>query len=103
LETTNQYLYVSTITTNQNAILESLQRQTGENWTVERVSTEEQVAKGRKQVSEGNFAGMLALVQASGWSNMPGIKANYAVDEKLSNALLGFSEGSLDETIKNVL
>jgi hypothetical protein len=91
------------MTTSQKAILDSLQKQTGEKWIVEQVSTDEQVAKGRQLVSEGNFTGMFALVQASGYGKVPGIRSNYATDEKLSNVLLGLSDGNLDETIKNVL
>jgi hypothetical protein len=102
-ETANQYLYVSTITVSQNAILKSLQEQTEEKWTVEQVSTEGQVASGRRKVSEGDFTGMFALVQASGWGTVAGIRANYAVEEKLSNSLLEITGGSLDETIKSVL
>jgi hypothetical protein len=102
-ETANQYLFVSTATATQKDILDSLQKQTGEKWTVEQVSTDEQIARGKHLISEGDFTGMLALVQASAWGTVPGIRSNYAVDEKLSNALLGISDDSLDEIIKNVL
>ena len=103
-ETANQYLYVSTVTTTQKEILESLQSQAGRKWTVEHVKTDVQIARGRQMVAEGDFTGMFALVQASAWGTVPGIRANYSVDEKLANALLGLPvNSSLDETVKVVL
>ena len=102
-ETANQYLYVATVTTCQKAILDSLEGQTGEKWTVEHVKTEERIASGRKLVSEGDFTGMFELVRAAAWGTIPGIRSNYAVDEKLANSILELPEGDLDETVRNVL
>ncbi|KAH7128553.1 NmrA-like family protein [Dendryphion nanum] len=64
-ETANRYLHIATATVTQNAILDAVQNRTGENWSVERVSTDKQTALGRQLVSQGDFTGMLLLVQAS--------------------------------------
>lgn len=103
-ETANQYLYVSTVTTTQGAILKSLQSHTGQEWTVQHVKTDEEIARGRELVAKGDFTGMFALVQASAWGTVPGIRTNYPADEKLANGLMGLpDEGSLDDIIKTVL
>lgn len=102
-ETANQNLYVHTVATNQNTILASLEKQTGQKWAVDHVETEKEIADGRKQLSEGDFTGVYALVKAAAWGSVDGIRANYSVDEKLANSLLGLPEGSVDETVKEVL
>lgn len=102
-ETANQYLYVATVTTTQNAILSSLGTHSGQKWTVQNVKTDEQIAAGRQMVSHGDFAGMFMLVQASGWGAVPEISSDYTVDERLANAALGVPEGTVDETVHNVL
>lgn len=102
-ETANQYLYVATVTATQKEILKSFEATTGQKWTVKDVKTNDQIATGRKMVSEGDFTGMFFLVRASAWGTVPGIRTNYPVDEKLANAVLEIPEGSLEDTIKAVL
>ncbi|KIW86775.1 uncharacterized protein Z519_12561 [Cladophialophora bantiana CBS 173.52] len=102
-ETTNQFLYFATVTTTHKAILAALEAQTGKKWAVEDVETEEEIAKGKKMVSEGDFTGIFKLVRASAWGDVPGIRSNYAVAEKLANSILGVPHGDLDETVKIVL
>lgn len=95
---------MSTVTTSQNAILKSFQSHTGQEWAVEHVKTDEQIAEAREMVAKGDFTGMFTLVQAATWGRVPGLRANYSVDEKLANTLLGLPvEGSLDGTVKIVL
>jgi hypothetical protein len=102
-ETANQYLYVATVTTTQKAILSSLEAQTGQKWKVEDVKSEAQVALGRQKMSEGDFSGVLLLVQAAGLGCIPGTRANYAIEERLANPILGLPEGSVDGTVKKAL
>lgn len=103
-ETANKYLYVSTITTSQAEILKSIQSHTGSRWTVEDVDTQSQIARGRQMVSEGDFAGMFLLVQASMYGTVEGIRSNYALEEELANRVLGLpAEGSLDAVIKETV
>ncbi|EXJ66440.1 uncharacterized protein A1O5_10592 [Cladophialophora psammophila CBS 110553] len=102
-ETANQFLYFATVTTTHKAILAALEAQTGKKWMVDDVKTEEEITKGRKMLSEGDFTGIFELVRASAWGEVPGIRSNYAVDEKLANSVLGLPEGDLDETVKIVL
>lgn len=95
---------MSTVTTTQNAILKSFQSHTGQEWAVEHVKTDEQIAEAKEMIAKGDFTGMFALVQAATWGRVPGLRANYSVDEKLANDLLDLPvEGSLDETVRAVL
>ncbi|KAK4949707.1 hypothetical protein LTR10_011548 [Elasticomyces elasticus] len=103
-ETANQYLYVSSVTTTQRAILDVIRSQTGQEWTVQHFKTDEEIARGRALVAKGDFTGMFALVKASAWGTVPGIRTNYPVDEKLANGLIGLpAERSIDEVMRNVL
>ena len=103
-ETANKYLYVSTVTTSQSSILKSLEDCTGEKWDVENVRTDEQIAKGRQMVSEGDFTGMFLLVQASAYGDVPGIRSNYEAEEHLANGKLGLpAKGDVDEIVKGVV
>ncbi|KAI1616304.1 NmrA-like family protein [Exophiala viscosa] len=103
-ETANQYLYVSSVTSTQRAILEVVQSHTGQEWTVQHVKTDEEIARGRELVAKGDFSGMFALVKASAWGTVPGIRTNYPVDENLANELIGLrAESSIDEVMRNVL
>ncbi|KIW14169.1 hypothetical protein PV08_06950 [Exophiala spinifera] len=102
-ETANQFLYVATVTTTQKDILKAFEAASGQKWTVRDVKTDDQIATGRKMVSEGDFNGMLTLVRASAWGTYLGIRTNYPVDEKLANAVLEIPNGSLDDTVKAVL
>ena len=102
-ETANQFLYVATVTTTQKAIFSSLEIQSGQKWTVHDVKTDEQIATGKQMVSQGDFTGMFMLVQASSWGAVPGISSNYNVDERLANTALAVLEGSVDETMMDVL
>jgi hypothetical protein len=105
-EAANKYLYVATVTTTQQAILKSLNAQTGAAWTVTNVQTDKQIAEGRALIAEGNFLGMYNLVKALFWGKCEGIRADYASEVKLGNSLLGVpfgEEGVLDATVKKAL
>lgn len=102
-ETANRYFYVQTLVTSQKEILQSLQEITGGKWTVQHVTTDEQIKIGRQKVSEGDFMGLITLVQASAWGRVAGTRANYSVDEELGNHVLGLPEGDLTSTVKQVL
>lgn len=102
--TANKYLYVATVTTSQSAILKSLEASSGKKWDVATVSTDAQLEKGRKMVSEGDFNGMLLLVQASMWGKVTGLQSYHAAAETFANDLLGLPTGvALDAAIKEVV
>lgn len=102
-ETANKYLYVASVTTSQKEILESLEKQGGSQWSKTYVETEPTVASAKEKAGSGDMGAIFALVQASAFGNVPGIRANYELEEQLANDLLGLRSTNVEETIKNVL
>lgn len=102
-ETANKYLYVSSVETSQKEILGYLEEETSSKWTVIDTTTDAEVSKAVKRLGEGDFGGAFTLVRATTYANIPGLRANYATEEKLSNSLLGLKPESVKETIKRVL
>ncbi|KAL4902011.1 hypothetical protein BDW74DRAFT_181168 [Aspergillus multicolor] len=101
--TANQYLYISSVETTQNEILEALQRATGSNWTVQHTTTNAEVREGTAKLQKGDFSGALALVRATAFGDVAGLESNYARDKSLANELLGLEEENVDETIRRVV
>lgn len=91
------------MTATQNEILDALQRQTGRTWTVEHTTTKSQIEKAREKLAKGDFTGMVSLVLASMWGQIPGSRSNYAEDETLANNLLGVPDGDVQRTVTRVL
>ena len=98
----NRYLYVSSVTTTQNAILAALQKVTRKTWTVNRVETDKQVEVGRRMVSEGDFNGMFILVQASFWGNDSAVESDFSGNEGLANNALGLEDRDLEDIVLQV-
>ncbi|UKZ75616.1 hypothetical protein TrVFT333_003304 [Trichoderma virens FT-333] len=102
-ETSNKYLFVSSVETTQNEILAALEEATGTKWAVNRTTTKEQVDTALKKLGAGDFSGAFALVRATSFSNTPNLKSNYSRDEALSNNLLGLQPVSVADTVKRVI
>ena len=83
--------------------MQSLEENCRTKWTVQKVKTDEHIKMAREQVSQGDFAGMITLVQASGWGSVAGLKANFSIDEELANSTLGLPEGEINTTVQRVL
>lgn len=102
-ETSNKYLFVSSVETTQNEILAALEEATDAKWTVNNTTTKEQVNEAFQKLTAGDLNGAFTLVRATSYSNTPGLKSNYARDETLSNDLLGLKASSVAETVKRVI
>jgi hypothetical protein len=106
VETANKFIYVSSLTATQNETLEALEKATSAKWEVTHVNTEQQVSGAQEALSQGDFSGAYTLVKASCWSNLPGLKQHFEVDEKerLANRLLGLKEGeNVQDTVERVV
>ncbi|KAI3058476.1 hypothetical protein CBS147352_1129 [Aspergillus niger] len=101
-ETKNRFLYIASVETTQNEVLKTLEDVTGSQWTVTETTTEEQVAEGREKLGAGDFSGAFALVRATAFGNITGLKTNYVKYQKLANGLLGLVMESIRETIERV-
>lgn len=102
-ETSNKYLFISSVETTQNEILAALEEATDSKWTVNNTTTKEQVNEAFQKLTAGDLNGAFTLVRATSYSNTPGLKSNYARDEALSNDLLGLKTSSVAETVKRVI
>jgi hypothetical protein len=102
-ETANKYLYIESVNTTQNEILAELQKATGKTWDVKHTSTDAQVRIGKEAVAKGDFSGMFALVLATTYGELRGLKADFAKDECLANELLGLPKESVRETVEAVV
>lgn len=104
-ETANKFVYISSLATTQNQILEALENATSTKWTVNRTTSKEQVNAAQEALSRGEFSGAFALVKASIWSNMPGLRQHFEVAEKerLLNDVLGVKSEGVQETVERVL
>ncbi|KAK4071760.1 uncharacterized protein Triagg1_5998 [Trichoderma aggressivum f. europaeum] len=102
-ETSNKYLFISSVETTQNEILTALEEATNTKWTINITTTEEQVNDAFQKLTSGDLNGAFALVRATSYSNTPGLKSNYAQDETLSNDLLELKASSVTETVKRVV
>lgn len=104
-ETANKYVYVSSLTTTQNQILQALEKATSTKWAVKNTTSKEKVDAAMAALASGEFAGAFELVKASTWSNLPGLHQNFEADEKerLLNDVLGVKSESVQETVERVL
>ncbi|RAK88038.1 NmrA-like family protein [Aspergillus costaricaensis CBS 115574] len=102
-ETKNRFLYIASVETTQNEILNTLEDVTGSRWTVTETTTDEQVAEGLKKLNVGDFSGAFALVRATAFGSTAGLKTNYVRDQKLAIGLLGLNMDGVRETIERVV
>ncbi|KAF5861524.1 hypothetical protein ETB97_012850 [Aspergillus alliaceus] len=102
-ETANQYLYVSSVETSQKEILSAFEEATSSKWTVTDTTTDAEVSEAAKKLSVGDFSGAFTLVRGTSYATTPGLRANYAKDEKLANGMLGLKQESVKETVKQVV
>ncbi|KAJ6079283.1 hypothetical protein N7467_009036 [Penicillium canescens] len=103
LETANQYLYVASVETSQKEILGALEEATSSKWTVTDTSTDSEISEAVKKLGVGDFSGAFTLVRGTSYANTPGLRANYAKDEKLANGLLGLMKQSVKDSVIQVV
>lgn len=102
-ETRNQFLHIASVETTQREILAALEKETRSKWTLTETTTAAQIDEAHKKLGTGDFGGALILVRATCFGNTPGLRSNYATDEKLANDVLGLELGSVGETVKRVM
>jgi len=105
VETANEYVYISSLATTQNQILQALEKVTSTKWTVKHTTSKEQIDMAREALVKGEFSGAYALVKASCWSNLLGLHQHFEIDEKerLLNDVLGVKRENVQETVERVL
>lgn len=101
-ETQNQYLYVASVETSQNEVLAALEDATNTKWTINKVTTREQIDEAMQKLGAGDFSGAFTLVRASVFSNVPELHSNYAKDESLANDILGLKLEDVESVVRRV-
>jgi hypothetical protein len=104
-ETANKFVYVSSVATTQNEILEALEKATSAKWDVTRVTTQEQLDTARELLGKGDASGAFTIVKGTCWGNLPGLRQHYEIDEKerFADDVLGIGGVSVQETVDGVL
>ncbi|MCJ1303939.1 hypothetical protein MMC08_006750 [Hypocenomyce scalaris] len=100
-ETANQYLYIASHTTSQNAILAAFEKVTGKKWTVHESTTGAAMQEGAEKISRGDLSGFGKLILAATYGKGCGNK--FDTDQTLANGLLGLPEESLEGDIRDVV
>lgn len=105
-ETANKFIYVSSLTVTQNEMLKALEKATSAKWEVTRVTTEKQLSDAKAALGQGDLSGAYTLVKATIWSNAPGLKQHFEIDEKerLANELLGVTgEQNVQDAVERAI
>ncbi|KAF2724620.1 NAD(P)-binding protein [Polychaeton citri CBS 116435] len=102
LQTANKNLYIASVETSQKEILAALEAATASKWTVTQTTTAKEVSEATEKLGKGDFTGAFALVRATSFGDIPGLRANYIRDEELANDLLGLKLESVQDTAARV-
>lgn len=103
----NKYVYTSSFETTQNQILASVERLTGEKWTVQNVTTAEKVKDAKDKIAGGaqGMEWLMAqgtLAAASLFSGGTD-QSDFVKFDRSSNKELGLKQRDIDSTIKSLL
>lgn len=93
-KTANKYLDIGSPLFTQNQVLEIVEKETGEKWTVQKASTADEGKIGEEKLSKGDFSAFSNLLRERIFKDGAGLA------EVGGNELLGLKEESLEETIK---
>lgn len=94
-------MFVTSFTVSPNEIVASLEKATGEKWTVNEASTAEAEQDGKEKMAKGDFSGVLSLLARLMFGSDTG--GNFDNEPTLANKLLELPPESLDETVKAVV
>ena len=101
-ETENKNVYVSSFECSMNEILAALKKATGvDDWTINHVSTDAQIASGTEEWKTGSMMGMAKLAMASNLKEE--YKADFAKQGLLMNETLGLPAEKVDDVVARVL
>ncbi|OAL42980.1 NAD(P)-binding protein [Pyrenochaeta sp. DS3sAY3a] len=99
-ETANRYLYVSSVRTSQREILDTIEKVTGDKWTVENVNTNAKVKELKERLNQGDYSVVLDLIAAAIIALPLG---DLTTKSSLDNKLLGLEQVDLNTVVKQVV
>ncbi|OTB02681.1 hypothetical protein M426DRAFT_322440 [Hypoxylon sp. CI-4A] len=99
-KTANQYLSIASFNISQNQILGIVEAETGEKWTVEKLSAAEQEKIGAEKLKQGDYSAFSNFLRGHLYAD----GANHALKaEDSANSLLGLQEEDLAVAVKEWL
>lgn len=102
--TRNQFVYVNSLTTTQNQLVESLEKATGEKFEVTTGTSEELWQNGKAALEKGSARGRLDIIAAGLYQKGASLKmAQYSENRGLWNDRLGLPEESLTDVVNGIL
>ncbi|GAM91365.1 hypothetical protein ANO11243_094140 [Dothideomycetidae sp. 11243] len=93
----NRYVYVNSFTTTQNAVLKSLEKATGQSFTVKHDSIDNLRKGGFEKLKDGDSMGMMPIIASAFYGDFD--LTHYSVSKGLDNAAIGLEPEDLDEVI----
>ncbi|KAI1463274.1 NAD(P)-binding protein [Daldinia caldariorum] len=96
-KTANRYLSIASFNPSQNQILKIAEEETGEKWTVEQASTEEQEKIGEEKLGRGDYSAFSYLLRWRIYADGAGLAV---LGDKSGISLLGLQEEDLAATVK---
>lgn len=100
--TANRYISISSVTTTQNDMLARLEEESGTQWSITRVSTQDVLAQGRKKFARGDYSCFLEFLAVHLFQD-DGNHIVVAPDDPSGNKLLSVPALDLNVIVRNVL
>ena len=100
-ETANRYVFINSLRTTQNDILNALETVTGEKWNIKKTTCEDESRLGRELMEKGDWSGVGHAIMGASYS---GGKYDFAQGRELDNRLLGVPHlKDLEKTVELIV
>lgn len=100
-ETANRYVFINSLRTTQNDILNALETVTGEKWNIKKTTCEEESRLGREMMEKGDWSGVGHAIMGASYS---GGKYDFTLGRELDNQLLGVPHlEDLEKTVELIV
>ncbi|KAI0120069.1 isoflavone reductase family protein [Nemania sp. FL0031] len=102
-ETRNKPMFIASFTVSQFQVLEALEKATGSNWAVSRMTSEEALEKAKELDNKDHSEGLKLLILMLLYADDADRGANFEKDGLLCNELLGLPKENLIDVIDRVV
>lgn len=102
-ETKNKPIFVASFTVTQNQVLRQLEKATGSDWQVDRITSEEAIRKAKDMDNRDYSDGLKLLILTLMYADAPDRGGDFRKDGLLCNELLGLPEENLAETVGRIV
>jgi hypothetical protein len=100
-QTRDRLVEIESFPFSQNSVIEALEKAAGERWTIEKTTTEQQLAEAQASLEKGDFLPAIYVwIRAFVFSGEPGARLQ---NQKTGNELLGLPHEDLQETVEKIV